>query len=65
MKTRTFLSTVLVLASLWINKSLATDNYDIGDTLYVSAKNGLDIRKGADIRASLMANMAFGNTVVV
>jgi hypothetical protein len=44
---------------------LAADNYNPGDTLYIWAKNGLNLRKSYAVTSPVIRKLDFGETVIV
>ena len=55
---------ILILIFVQFNAK-AADNYAIGDTLYVWAKSGLNLRKGPSARALKNGGVMFGAYVII
>ncbi len=54
-----------VLSLLLFNIIFAAENYTVGDTLYVWAKNGMNLRADANTKSKVKQKLAFGDFIVV
>lgn len=60
-----FIIALLFSSIFFFNTSLASDNYKTGDTLYVWANSGLNLRKGPGTNFKTIDKISFGERVVV
>lgn len=56
---------IVILFCSFLNTAYCADNYQVGDKLYVWAKNGLNIRKGHSSKSSRLGTISFGDSVRV
>ena len=49
----------------FLNKAYTIDNYQVGDSLYIWAKNGLKLWEEPNIKSELIESIPFGSRIIV
>lgn len=62
MKTTLFICTAFIFG---VTGLYAADNYEVGDTLYVWAKSGLNMREGPGTNSEVLTSLSFGTQVII
>ena len=65
MKNRSFLIVIITVLSILPQFAFSANQYYAGDTLYVWARSGLNMRDSADIKAGKIQTLPFGTMVIV
>ncbi len=56
---------IIGIITISLQVGFSADNYEIGDTLYVWAKNGLNLRESAGTKSTILSKISFGEWLVV
>ncbi len=59
------LTLISIIIIFGINQSIGSDNYKVGDQLYIWAKSGLNLREGPGTNFPIIGGISFGEKVEV